>query len=242
MKRVIKQLIPPLFLDFFSKIKYTKSPSIHLHKNMDQVFTDIYTKNSWGNNESVSGVGSTITQTKKIIPELEKCFQRLHIQSLLDIPCGDFNWMQHVNLTDINYTGADIVQELVTANVAKYSSSTKKFVTLDLASDNLPQTDLLLVRDAWVHFSYDAIFKSIHNIVNSKSEYLMVTTFTNHLINYDIVTGDWRPLNLEKAPFHFPSPLFTIPEHYDPQYKREAKGKSLGIWKIDDLKNLKCIG
>lgn len=241
MKKEIKQIIPSLLLDFFSKIRYNKKKSNHQNKRIDEVFNDIYTQNLWGNEESVSGVGSTIAQTKKIIPELEKCFDNLKIKTLLDIPCGDFNWMQHLHLNNIEYTGADIVKEMIEKNQSKFADIDKQFLVKNMLTDDLPKSNLILIRDCWVHFSYDDIFKALNNIVKSASNYVMITTFPKHSINYDIVTGDWRPLNLKKAPFFFPEPIMTIEEHYDPKYKKEAKNKSLCVWKIEDLKKLTCI-
>lgn len=64
----------------------------------------------------ISGSGSEITQTESFIKDLEKLLNDLEIRSLLDIPCGDLNWMQKVNLSNIDYCGADIVEELIKSN------------------------------------------------------------------------------------------------------------------------------
>lgn len=56
------------------------------------------------------------------------------------------------------------------------------------------------------------------------------------MLNYDIVTGDWRPINLEKAPFNFPTPMLVIEEQYDENFKKEFRAKLLAIWRIDDSK------
>ena len=40
--------------------------------------------------------------------------------SLLDAPCGDFNWMRHVPLGGVSYTGADVVPELIARNRRDY--------------------------------------------------------------------------------------------------------------------------
>jgi hypothetical protein len=48
------------------------------------------------------------------------------------------------------------------------------------------------------------------------------------------VTGDWRPINLERAPFNWPAPVELIVEECT-----ESGGvfadKSLGLWRIDAL-------
>jgi hypothetical protein len=52
--------------------------------------------------------------------------------------------------------------------------------------------------------------------------------------NLDITTGDWRIINLEKAPFNLPEPIKIINEKCT-----EANGsyadKSLGLWKLQQL-------
>ena len=69
----------------------------------------------------------------------------------------------------------------------------------------------------------------------SKSTYLLTTTFKKQSVNYDIVTGDWRPINLLKKPFNFPKPIMVIEENSPKGYKKEWRGKSLSLWRISDL-------
>jgi len=238
MKHFLKKIAPSALLDFYSKKKYKIDQSPFIGKNVDVVFTEIYQTNKWGNSESVSGIGSTIENTTKIVSELNKTFIQLNIKTLLDIPCGDFNWAQNLNLNNINYLGADIVKELIETNKEKHHQSNIHFEVINIIEDPLPKTDLILVRDCFVHFSYDNILKSMQNIIASNSTYLLVTNFTKHRLNYNITTGDWRPINLEQAPFNFPEPEMVIEEHIDPTYKKEGKGKSLSLWKINNLKHL----
>ena len=63
---------------------------------------------------------------------------------------------------------------------------------------------------------------------------LLTTTFAGPRENVDITDGDWRPLNLEKAPFHLPPPLATINEECTEEGGAYAD-KSIGVWRIDDL-------
>ena len=53
---------------------------------------------------------------------LPKVFDDFGIHTILDIPCGDFHWMKHVSLDSINYTGADIVADLIQKNKQKYAT------------------------------------------------------------------------------------------------------------------------
>jgi hypothetical protein len=61
----------------------------------------------------------------------------------------------------------------------------------------------------------------------------LATTFPELSANADIVTGDWRPMNLERPPFNLPSPLNFILERKVPDHG----DKGLGLWQVDDLTN-----
>ncbi len=105
---------------------------------------------------------------------------------------------------------------------------------LDLQSSPLPAADLMLCRDCLVHLSFADIARAIANVRTARVAYLLATTFPSQATNEDILTGDWRPLNLEVAPFHWPSP-----QEYLIEECTEANGlfadKSLGLWRVDAL-------
>ena len=77
---------------------------------MENIFTEIYKKNQWGDKDTISGTGSNLIQTKLIIESIPNILKEYKISTILDIPCGDFYWMNNVNLNGINYIGADIVK------------------------------------------------------------------------------------------------------------------------------------
>ena len=52
--------------------------------------------------------------------------------------------------------------------------------------------------------------------------------------NIDIVTGDWRPLNLERPPFGFP-PAHELINEQCSEGNGAFRDKSLGLWRIADL-------
>ena len=156
------------------------------------------------------------------------------ISTVLDIPCGDFNWMRNIDLSGIKYIGADIVKEIVKNNKNQYEKNNVSFRHMNLIEDTLPQVDLILIRDCLVHMSYDDIFKLLNNVCNSMSQYLLTTSFTDRQDNKDIITGEWRPLNLQIAPFSLPKPIRIINEKCT-QGKSSYTDKSLGLWKISDI-------
>jgi SAM-dependent methyltransferase len=199
-----------------------------------QAFTHIHRVNAWNSTESASGPGSSLTETEAIRQALPSLFENYGIQSLLDLPCGDHNWMQTVVLKQVRYIGADIVPELIAAN-KQYERPHLSFQVLDLISDPLPVVDLVLIRDCLVHFSHADVVAALNNVVRSGSTYLLTTTYPETPTNVDIITGAWQKRNLQAPPFHFPVPLLYLQEY---PLGTPQSNKTLALWKIADLKPL----
>lgn len=235
VKKTIKKLVPQWAKKWYLYRRDKTELSDYLSLSAREVFTKIYNENNWSSPESISGGGSEVRQTETLIRELNKLLKDMKILSVLDIPCGDFNWMRKVDLTNIAYVGADIVEELITNNIGRYGETeNRKFKNLNLITDPLPRCDLIIVRDCLVHLSYEDISKAVTNIRSSGSKYLLTTTFTDHDFNRNTVTGSWRPINLQKKPFYFPSPILIINENCT-----EAGGifrdKSMALWEISKI-------
>jgi hypothetical protein len=179
-------------------------------KTVSEIFTETYQNRYWKSKETVSGMGSEMGQTTTLRAELPLLFQQFGIKSLLDLPCGDFNWMQQVDLQGIEYTGGDIVEALISQNQLKYGNAHRSFRCLDILTDTLPDADCIMVRDCLVHFSLAHIEQALANLRKSNFRYLLTTSFPNLEQNEDIQTGYWRPINLQKAPFNFPEPLARL--------------------------------
>lgn len=205
-------------------------------KHPIDTFTRIYKKNAWGGVDSVSGRGSDHDQTVMVKEIIRHVIQKFNITSILDIPCGDFNWMKDVNYIDVAYTGADIVDAIVDNNIKLYGNNNIRFRKLDLTRDALPTVDLILCRDCLVHMPFDDISLAVQNIRYSKAKYLMVTTFPSREENINIITGQWRPLNMQLEPFMFPDPVEMFNEGCTESNGLYAD-KSLGLWEIKDIPN-----
>ena len=116
-----------------------------------------------------------ISQVQVIIKQLNPLIKKFNIKTVLDLPCGDFSWMKYVNLNDVNYLGIDIVEELITNNMNIYSKKNIYFKTKNLIIDSIPKCDLIINRDCLVHFSFIDIYKSLQNIKQSQSKFLLTT-------------------------------------------------------------------
>ena len=213
-----------------ASLSYALRSQLGTTASSEQVFKDIYQNNRWEGTASISGTGSGLDRTGVIARELPPLLRELGVRTMLDIPCGDFNWMKNVDLTGISYTGADIVQELIRADSARYGGWAQ-FRCLDLVSDPLPLHDLVFCRDCLVHLSYVEIFRALRNVCASGATYLLTTTFPCRTENWDIGTGGWRPLNLQRPPLSLPPPLRLINEGCTDGGGAYAD-KSLGLWHV----------
>ncbi len=189
---------------------------------MEHTFSNIFTKDLWQSNrkhkESKSGAGSFLKNTKNVRNDLPDLLNKYEIESLLDIPCGDMNWISKLNL-NIDYVGADIVPELIEENQRNYPD--KNFKVLDVVNDPLPEMDLILCRDCFVHLPLEYIKLAIDNIRKAGIKYMLVTSFPVE-VNKNISIGKWRPLNMQIEPFNLEA-IETIDENekYKRQYQKQ---------------------
>ena len=180
--------------------------------NMKEIFTEIYEKGHWQvhDKESVSGSGSTLQATINTRKGIVDILKKYSIKSILDIACGDFNWFKEIDLGDIKYIGGDIVETLIESN-KKYETDLITFEVLDITKSDLPEADLLICRDVFVHLSIEDIELALKNI-RGKYKYVLTTNFPTVENNREVETGKWRILNVALSPFNFPKAIESIDE------------------------------
>ena len=194
-------------------------------------FTHIYTTNKWKNAESRSGAGSTTAATASIRAALPQLVAELGAKSLLDAPCGDYNWIRRVEWPPgLQYIGGDIVTELVAGNQEKYGSDNVRFVEVNLIEDPLPEADILLCRDCYIHFSFADIERALDNFAASGIRYLLASTYIEEEDNIDIPTGHCRMINLQESPISLPEPIRLLDDATD-----ERPDKRLGLWSREQI-------
>ena len=206
-------------------VKHLKEPSLSGR------FSAIYQNRVWLNDRaqgSLSGLGSELERTRSIRLHLSALLTRLKTKTLLDIGCGDFNWMRELEI-DANYIGVDCVPDLIEQNNATYGSLKRVFFSLDATTEPLPEADTVLCREVLFHLSFKDILAVIRNVRASGAINLIATTNLDTDFNADIWSGDFRILNLNKSPFHFPPPDFSIADD------EVSSGRMLGVWKVSRL-------
>jgi len=213
---------------------FRKREESNLFRNAstEEIFTHIYLANKWGDEESRSGKGSNLAVTESLREALPDMLLQFNINSMLDIPCGDFHWMKEIDLPLTRYQGADIVKPMIEENKVRYGNEKREFLHLDLLRDPLPKVDAIFCRECLVHLSYADIEKALQNIRKSGASYLFTTHFPQRKYNEDIVTGKHHSLNFYLPPFSWPQPELEFVECF--AGKRRGN-KCLSLWRIDNL-------
>ena len=187
------------------------------------IFESIYKSNYWNkgknfnpNIQSYSGPGSipNSIQTNSLIENLEKFFLNNNIKKILDAPCGDCAWIKEIFKIDIQYTGIDIVNELILDNKKRFKKNKNvNFYCEDLTEyDKFNNYDLVLLRDFFIHLHLKNIQDIIINLKKSNCKYFAFNNYENIKINKEISTGEHRKINLIEKPFNLEQPYKKIQE------------------------------
>tara|TARA_B100000427_G_C15300791_1_gene503948 strand:- start:39 stop:575 length:537 start_codon:yes stop_codon:yes gene_type:complete len=152
--------------------------------------------------ESRSGVGSEDKNTQVIQKILPRIIQKYNIKTMLDCPCGDMNYMSKIlPSVNINYMGADIVNDLIVDNKQKYPNY--KFMQFDVVNQKLSTYDLIVMKDLLNHLSINNINKIISNIKNSGSTYLLLNNNKQETNGNSVLTAPfWNNINWKIDPWN----------------------------------------
>lgn len=186
----------------------------------------IYTMKLWGDNHSdfYSGIGSHhpgfVNPYIEVLSFYLQSFKSAPI--VCDLGCGDFNIGKHLVQYADRYIGVDIVKELIDYNSRTFTDEHLEFRCLDIAVDDLPDAEVVILRQVLQHLSNDEIQHILTKL--SRYKYLILTEHLpqgEFVPNKEIISGQGTRLkkqsgvNLLAPPFHFKvkeeKKLLTIP-------------------------------
>lgn len=217
------------------KVGYDRHFS-YLGGSRKQNFTAIYDQKVWTHGDKtapLSGHGSSLQATAALRQALPAIIRQIEARTLLDLGCGDFTWMQHVDLP-CKYVGADIVESVVSKNQRDFGSDQCSFMVMDFVENTPPKADVVLCREVLFHLSFEDVFKGLRNALDSGCSFFLLTSDSSAVFNADIQSGDFRTLNLERRPFKLPAPQTRIED------AEVFSGRYIGLWSADDIR--KSIG
>jgi len=156
--------------------------------------TQVYEKKLWGNNNTdfYSGEGShhpdLVNPYIDVVTSFLNSFEEPI--TVCDLGCGDFNIGKELFKKTEKYIGVDIVEALIQRNKSLFKAENLEFYCLDVAVDNLPLADCVLLRQVLQHLSNS----EVQQIVSKLGAYKYVV-LTEHLPegefipNKDIISG-----------------------------------------------------
>ena len=152
-------------------------------KSTEEIFSLIYEKQMWG--KSLDGFNSGPGTHDKEPSEIYVKAVRLWLTDFsnqlvgVDLGCGDFHIGFQLYDKFREFIACDIVESLIERNKKKFEHPNLLFMQLDLTKDELPDGDIVFVRQVFQHLSNQLIEKSIRKI-ETKYKYLVLS---EHLPN-----------------------------------------------------------
>jgi SAM-dependent methyltransferase len=174
----------------------------------------VYKMKLWGGGKAdfYSGAGSH--QPELVNPYIDAVASFLasfeEPLTVCDLGCGDFNVGKHLVPHAKKYVAVDIVSNLIARNQVTFKAENLEFLCLDIAVDDLPAADCVILRQVLQHLSNAEVQSIVSKLFNYK--YVIVTehvpegAFTP---NKDIISGQGirlkvqSGLNLLAPPFNF---------------------------------------
>ncbi len=138
--------------------------------------------------------------------------------TLLDMPCGDMDWMSHFLRfrTDVKYTGMHFLPDIITKHQERFSNLPGlTFVTQDIVTTPLTHSyDLIFSRMLIQHLSNFDTLKVLKHFSESGSSFLLSTDYPFLYENRKLpILHVWhyRPQNLQIPPYSLEAPLCIYP-------------------------------
>jgi 2-polyprenyl-3-methyl-5-hydroxy-6-metoxy-1,4-benzoquinol methylase len=174
----------------------------------------VYEMNLWGGkgSEFYSGEGSHHAElVNPYIVVLKTFLAPFHPQlTVCDLGCGDFNVGKELVKSAKKYVAADIVSDLIEFNKEKFNEDNLEFHCLDIAVDDLPEGDVVILRQVLQHLSNGEIQNILSKLIKYKyiilTEHIPLGDFTP---NKDILSGQGIRLkkrsgvDIMEPPFNF---------------------------------------
>lgn len=142
-----------------------------------EAMEQVYDLNLWGNNGSnfYSGEGSHHPDIVRPYIEVVTSFlqSKKHQLVVCDLGCGDFNIGKQLMKHTEKYIAVDIVSSLISDNKEKFHAENLEFYCLDIAKDQLPKADCVILRQVLQHLSNAEIQSIVEKLNNFK--YIILT-------------------------------------------------------------------
>jgi hypothetical protein len=138
-----------------------------------EVFSAIYEEGKWSterHGDFSSGTGSH--NPCVVLPYVHAVGRFLeslpYRPSVVDLGCGDFNVGRQLRSYCGQYVACDVVPALIRRNRAKFAGMEVDFRCIDIIEDDLPEGDVVFLRQVLQHLSNAQILKVVRKLYHHK--------------------------------------------------------------------------
>jgi SAM-dependent methyltransferase len=182
-------------------------------------FEEVYRNNAWRGVETRSTGPRGAEAVPLVVPALEALAERLGVESVLDVGCGEGYWMPDLP----GYVGIDVSQEALKVARERHPDNDYRL----FRGEDLPACGLVICRSTIQHMSVGDGVALLDMIRASGAKWLLATTYPeggNEDIPFSIRDGVGYKPDMTEAPFGLGAPqesLRDIPED-----------AVLGLWRL----------
>ena len=140
---------------------------------VEEIFSAIYRERKWGTNSDSdfsSGSGSHIPSVvSPYVSAVQGFLESLPCPpSVVDLGCGDFNVGKQLHPYCGRYVACDVVPALIRRNKDKFGDMQVDFRRIDIIEDDLPEGDIVFLRQVLQHLSNAQILRVVHKLYRYK--------------------------------------------------------------------------
>lgn len=224
IKEIVKFFLPAFFIRFFHNVRNKFDNKRRLRMTPKEIFSEIYAKKLWGDgsNKFISGPGSI--EEWIICPYIEKIISFLKVYptrkpKVVDLGCGDFEVGKNLINYCSEYVGVDVVPQLIEELNKTQSGPAVRFVCLDIIDDDLPDGDIVFVRQVFQHLSNEQIIKVLPKLRKYKVAFITehypspnpnIKPNENMVPGSDVRASRNSGVYLDKAPFNMSQDLLQL--------------------------------
>jgi SAM-dependent methyltransferase len=193
LKPAVKLVTPSPLLRFARDRLSRRWDAKYQGRPVEEIFSAIYREGRWGagpGEDFFSGSRSrscaVVSSYVNAVGEFLK--SRPRPPSVADLGCGDFNVGKHLLPYCGRYVACDVVPALIDNNKVKFEGLPVDFRCLDIIEDDLPDGDIVFLRQVLQHLSNAHILKVIQKL--HRYQFLVLTEH--------VPIGQAFPANLDK--------------------------------------------
>jgi hypothetical protein len=172
-------------------------------RSLTEAFNDVYRNRSWGDEESLSGLGSTQLFANSFLTNLEGIIRQYDVTSIADLSCGDCNWIRQI-FGKVDYCGYDVSDLIIKINRTKYEDCRTSFRHLEIleALKRPKLHELCIIRHTFEHLPTSYVTECL-SLLKFKTKFALITSANYHDGKPEEIDfgANSREINLLKSPF-----------------------------------------